>query len=177
MISFLGFEYVSGGFPSNALTSKILPMSLPGNVDNVYQWEFKIESRQREPKKTEIKREIIAYEIALSRRRELKEEVKRKWHRRKHRESKLMIRSEGMSLPEGVSMSFNPNYCNFMLSFCFCLCLQFFFSCFFSGAKIVKKVFSFRFWLTKCHLVWKWLRNSGLIACNIPYSLNFDTVN
>lgn len=78
MISFLGFEYVSGGFPSNALTSKILPMSLPGNVDNVYQWEFKIESRQREPKKTEIKREIIAYEIALSRRRELKEEVKRK---------------------------------------------------------------------------------------------------
>lgn len=78
MISFLGFEYVSGGFPSNALTSKILPMSLPGNVDNLYQWEFKIESRQREPKKAEIKREIIAYEIALSRRRELKEEVKRK---------------------------------------------------------------------------------------------------
>ncbi|KAG4393182.1 hypothetical protein GLYMA_03G033850v4 [Glycine max] len=51
---------------------------LQGNVDNVYQREFKIESRQREPKKAEIKREIIAYEIALSRRRELKEEVKRK---------------------------------------------------------------------------------------------------
>ena len=87
-----------GGFPGNVPTPKVFPTQVPVNADEVLRREFE---------KERIRREIIAGEMAMARRRELEEEVRAEMAS----ESALGI-PLGISFRERVSItgdtSFNP---------------------------------------------------------------------
>lgn len=102
MSSFLWCEFAQGCFPSNALTPTVFLTPVSINADEAF-W--------RELEKEHIQPGIMASKMALARRLEMEEEVRREMAS----ERALGIpvqRSEGILIPQGVSKSFNPRIGN-----------------------------------------------------------------
>lgn len=94
-----GYEFSSGGYPSNVLAPRVFLTPVPVNVGEAFRRELEKKQILRELEKEEIRREILAREMAQ--RRELEEEVMREI---------TVERVLGISFREQVSMSLNQNH-------------------------------------------------------------------
>lgn len=107
--SFVGYEFMPGGFPDNVPTPNVFPTTMLINAEEAFRQELVKKQIRREREEEEIRKKIISRETTLAHRRELEEEVKREMM--SERMGGIpMQRTEGFLFPDRVYVNLESSY-------------------------------------------------------------------